>query len=100
MMARQTDEERLSALLARQAALQRKIRTAKARLTGQARRDDARRKIIAGALALEHLTRNPGSDFAKILFGLLDEYVRPDERPLFEFLPQREAAPAQSEAAA
>ena len=55
--------------------------------------EDARRKIITGALALEHLEKNPDSEFGKVMFRLLDEYTRPDDRPLFAFLPVREAAP-------
>ena len=55
----------------------------------QARRDDTRRKVIAGALALEHFEKNPGSEFGKKMFELLDEYTRPDDRHLFAFLPVR-----------
>jgi hypothetical protein len=51
-----------------------------------ARAQDARRKIVAGALALEHTIRNPGSEFARILTRLLDEYARPHERFLFDDL--------------
>jgi len=47
-------------------------------------------------LALEHLEKNPDSEFGKILFRLLDEYTRPNERFLFEFLPARDPpAPSQ-----
>ena len=51
------------------------------------RKADTRRKVIAGALALEHFVANRNSEFARILFRLLDEYVvRPHDRGLFEFL--------------
>jgi hypothetical protein len=83
--------ERLSTLQQRLAKVQRDIRLARAQEKNQARRDDARRKIIAGALALEHFEKYPGSEFGKILFGLLDEYARPEDRVLFAFLPVREA---------
>ena len=83
--------ERLSTLQQRLAKVQRDIRLARAHEKDQARRDDARRKIITGALALEHFEKNPGSEFSKVLFGLLDEYTRPDDRMLFAFLPVREA---------
>jgi hypothetical protein len=56
----------------------------------QKRADDARRKIIAGALALEDMAKSPDSDFGKKLFRLLDEYVRFEDRHLFEFLPKRD----------
>jgi hypothetical protein len=85
------DPERLKTLEQRLAKVQRDLRFARAQEKEQARRDDARRKIIAGALALEHLEKNPGSEFGKIMFRLLDEYARPDDRVLFEFLPVREA---------
>lgn len=64
------------------------IKLKQARLHQQARKDDTRRKIIAGALALEHATTNPDSDFGKKLFRLLDEYVITDrERALFDLAP-------------
>jgi len=91
-MPRQTDEERLAALNERMGRLQRQIRTIKSREKDQARRIDARRKIIAGALALEHFAKSPGSEFGETMFRLLDRYVRPEERVLFDFLPQREAS--------
>lgn len=86
--------ERLETLQQRLAKVQREIRLARAREKDQARRDDARRKIIAGALALEHYEKNPGSEFGRIMFRLLDEYVRPDDRALFAFLPGRDAPPS------
>jgi len=49
-----------------------------------ARKADTRRKVIAGALAVEHMEKNPASEFAKVLTRLLDEYVtRPYDRALF-----------------
>jgi len=73
--------------------VQRDLRLAREAQKDQARRDDARRKIIAGALALEHFEKNPGSEFGKIMFRLIDEYARPDERRLFQFLPKRDDRP-------
>lgn len=99
-MPRQSDDERMATLNARMAKLQRQIRTIKSREKDQARRIDARRKIIAGALALEHFERNPGSEFGQTMFRLLDRYVRPEERVLFDFLPKRDdGSPASSAAA-
>ena len=59
------------------------IRRLKSKNEKTARAQDARRKIVAGALALEHTTRNPGSEFARVMLRLLDEYARPHERFLF-----------------
>ncbi|MGE4046482.1 MAG: mobilization protein [Acetobacteraceae bacterium] len=92
--ARKADPERLKKLEQRFEKAQRSLRHARAQEKEQARADDARRKIIAGALALEHYEKNPGSEFGKILFRLLDEYARPEDRQLFEFLPKRDVTEA------
>jgi hypothetical protein len=89
----------LTTLEQRLQKLQRQIRKKKADDKDQARKDDARMKIIAGALALEHFARNPGSEFGKKMFALLDEYVRPDERFLFDFLPVRDPPAVQDNTA-
>ena len=91
---RRVEPEHLQTLEQRLAKVQRDLRLARATQKDQARRDDARRKIIAGALALEHFAKNPDSDFGKTMFRLLDEYTRPDERYLFHFLPIRDIPPA------
>ena len=88
-----SNSDRLLTLQQRLAKVQRDIRLTRAREKSQARKDDARRKIIAGALALEHFEKNPGSEFGKLMFRLLDEYARPDDRQLFDFLPVRNAPP-------
>ncbi|HTT82212.1 MAG TPA: hypothetical protein VMF67_01895 [Rhizomicrobium sp.] len=96
-MARMTDDEKLAALEKRKAdirvmqlRLNRQLRAVQSRQKSKARSDDSRRKIIAGALALEHAARNPGSEFGQVLFRLLDQYTRPEDRWLFEFLPPRD----------
>lgn len=93
-MPRMTDDEKLAALEKRKAdiramqlRLNRQLRAVQSRKKVQARSDDSRRKIIAGALSLEHAARNPGSEFATVLFRLLDQYTRPEDRWMFEFLP-------------
>lgn len=54
----------------------------------QKRKDDTRRKIIAGALILEHAEKNKTSDIAKKLNALIEEYVvKPNERSLFGLAP-------------
>jgi hypothetical protein len=87
---RKVDPEQLKTLEQRLAKAQRDLRYARSLEKKQARADDARRKIIAGALALEHFEKNPGSEFGKIMLQLLDEYTRPYERHLFDFLPVRD----------
>lgn len=99
-MARMTDDEKLAALEKRKAEirtqqlrLNRQLRAVQSRKKDQARSHDARRKIIAGALALEHFGKNPGSEFGQVMFRLLDQYTRPEDRWLFEFLPVRDPSP-------
>jgi len=94
---RKVDPEHLQTLEQRLARAQRELRLARAAQQDQARRDDARRKIIAGALALEHFEKNAGSEFGKVMFQLLDEYTRMEDRKLFAFLPLREAPPPATE---
>jgi hypothetical protein len=93
------DADTITTLEQRLAKAQRLLRAARNTEKKQARADDARRKIIAGALALEHFAKNPGSEFGKIMFRLLDEYARPDERFLFEFLPVRDPPAVQDNTA-
>jgi hypothetical protein len=91
---RKTDDERLAALVARRNRTDAAIRALKAKNEKIARAQDARRKIVAGALALEHTIKNPGSEFARIMLRLLDEYARPHERFLFaDLLPDASPAP-------
>ena len=54
----------------------------KARLTGLARRQDTRRKVLAGALLLELMNKDP--DLQKQMLGKLSAFLtRPDDRMLF-----------------
>jgi hypothetical protein len=43
---------------------------------------------------LEHFEANRDSEFARVLYRLMEEYVvRPHDRALFSFLPQTEPPP-------
>jgi hypothetical protein len=95
---RKVDDETLRTLEQQLAKAQRKLRQARAIEKDQARKDDTRRGVIAGHIALNHFERNAGSEWGKTYFRLLDEYVLPRDRFLFEFLPVREAPPASQEA--
>lgn len=87
-MSRKGTAEKLDALKRKRAELDAQIQAVSARQREAERKADTRRKILAGALALEHAEKNPESEFAKKLFRLLDEYVtRPHERALFPTLP-------------
>jgi hypothetical protein len=105
-MPRLTDDEKLAALHKRKADIKamqlrvnRQLRAVQSRQKSKTRSDDARRKIIAGALALEHFAKNPGTEFGQIMLRLLDQYTRPEDRWLFDFLPQRDVPPTMPEAA-
>ena len=91
---RKVDDDTLKTLEQRLAKAQRDLARARAVQKDEERRLDTRRKIIAGALALEHFEKNAGSEFGKVMLRLLDEYVLPKDRHLFEFLPVREVPPA------
>lgn len=80
--------KKLDALQKKAAALDAQIKAVKARERENARKLDTRRKIIVGALALNHMEKNPGSDFSKKLAALINEYVaKPYERELFDLKP-------------
>ena len=54
----------------------------KARLTGLARRQDTRRKVLAGAMLMELMDKDPQLK-AQMLGKLSTFLVRPDDRALF-----------------
>ena len=76
--------EKIAALEQEAAQIKARIQRERARVREDERKRDTRRKIIAGALALEH--KDPA--FQEALRRLLNEYVtRPDERGLFDLPP-------------
>jgi hypothetical protein len=84
------DDDKLRTLEQRLAKATRDLARARAVQKDEARRLDTRRGIIAGHIALKHFAKNAGTDWGKTLFRLLDEYVLPRDRFLFEFLPARD----------
>ena len=90
---RKVDDETLRTLEQRLAKAKRDLARARAIEKDQTRKDDTRRGVIAGNIALKHFEKNAGTDWSKQYFRLLDEYVLPRDRFLFEFLPAREAPP-------
>ena len=82
-MSRKTPEEKLQELTKKKAQLAAQITRTKAQVRGQERKRDTRRKIIAGALALEHAEQD--TQFGQALRFLLDKHVtRPADRELFD----------------
>jgi hypothetical protein len=98
-MPRLKPEERMSALLKRQGEITAQLKQLKAREKENERKADTRRKVIAGALALEHLAQHPESEFGRTLFRLLNDHVEERSRYLFAFLPKPEAPPSSANAA-
>lgn len=80
---RKSPEERLAELEERKRQITAQMQREAARIRERARKDDTRRKIIAGALALEH--QDP--DFQATLRRLLNKYVKAEDRALFDLDP-------------
>lgn len=83
MSTRRTPEEQLADLTKKQEQLQARIQKKRAEVSKMNRRQDTRRKIIAGALALEHADID--GQFGATLKRLLKDHVkRPEDRKLFD----------------
>ncbi|HTV87574.1 MAG TPA: mobilization protein [Stellaceae bacterium] len=94
-MPRPRTTDRLLLLRQKRDQLDAQLKALEARKKQAERKADTRRKVIAGALALEHFAKNRDSEFGRVMFRLLDEYVvRPHDRLLFPDLPEPQAAAA------
>jgi hypothetical protein len=95
-MPRRNTTDRLELLRQKRDQLDAQLKALEARNKLDERKADTRRKVIAGALALEHFEKNRDSEFGRVMFRLLDEYVvRPHDRALFPGLPRPETAEPQ-----
>ena len=75
-------EAQLEALKKRKSQLAAKISSLNARQQKEAKRLDTRRKVVAGAIALEHCEHDP--NFKELLGSLLNRFLtRPVDRELF-----------------
>jgi hypothetical protein len=87
-------------LEAKKKQVEEKLKLLAAREAGQRRRDDTRRKIIVGALAITHAEQDGHDEFRRELYSLVSRYTtRPQDRALFNLEPLEtpaEAAPAAS----
>jgi hypothetical protein len=88
--------ERLDNLKRKRAQLNAKISKLSARALAQRRRDDTRRKIIAGALLLDAVDADRAAEkptgIARWWDAKLIELKRPQDRALFELNPPGESA--------
>jgi hypothetical protein len=82
-MPRPANPDYITKLEQRAERINRQLRKARAAESDKARNDDARRKIIEGALCETHALANRRSDFAGVYVGLLKQYVRLEDRWLF-----------------
>lgn len=74
--------DRLEKLKEQRSQIEARIRDLEARRRAEERKRDTRRKVLAGALALEHAERDPA--FGEALSRLLrDGLTRPGDRELF-----------------
>lgn len=86
-MPRKSPDEKLAELEQRKGQIEAQIQRQKARLRVEERKRDTRRKIIAGALALEHASLNPA--FGEELQKLIRQHVtREGDRALFDLSPK------------
>jgi hypothetical protein len=99
-MPRLNPADKMTALLKKQEEIANQLKQLKAREKETERKADTRRKVIAGALALEHFAQHPESEFARVLFKLLNDHVEERSRHLFGFLPSPNPPAAASMAAA
>ena len=79
---------RLEKLIAKRKQIDAQIQKANAVERQKRRKADTRRKIIAGALAIEHMELHPNGDFARELQNLMHQHVtRPKDRELMGLAP-------------
>lgn len=97
-MARKTIEQQKEELSKKKEQIEARLKALDARQTLQERKDDTRRKILAGAIVLHHAKLKP--DFQKWLAGELNRSLdKPHDRALFEdwFAETLEAQPVPAE---
>ena len=88
--------DRLTRLEQKKAKIEADIAREKSRQKTKERKDDTRRKILTGAIALAHAERD--TEFHRLLYGLLDRFIEPDrDRALLGLAPK--ASPALPEPA-
>lgn len=86
-MARRTEEEKLAALSAKRKAIEAQIQAVTARQKERVRKDDTRRKILAGAVILAEAEKTPAAK--QRFMALLDQHlVRDIDRAVFDLPPK------------
>lgn len=86
MNRRKTPEEKIEELEKQRGVIQARLQRERAKVTSRKRKEDTRRKIIAGAIALEHAEQNAA--FGKELLRVMDQHVtRAQDRALLDLPP-------------
>lgn len=80
---RKSPQDKIADLKKKQEQLQAKIKNEEAKLKGEERRKDTRRKIVAGAIALEHMEHD--DNFRMTMIKLLNRHVKDSDKALFDF---------------
>lgn len=83
MPSKKTPAEKIADLEKKKAQLTAQIQKQKALERTADRKLDTRRKIIAGALALEHMELDP--EFRQTMIRLLSRHVKESDKHLFDF---------------
>jgi hypothetical protein len=92
-MARLNASDKKTALETKRAQIEAQLKALNAREKETARKEDTRRKVIAGAIALEHFEKHATGAWAAEFSDLLAKFVEPRSRHLFPFLTEK-ATPA------
>lgn len=79
-----TPAEKIAKLEEQQAQLAARIQNEKSKISKEKRKLDTRRKIVAGALALEHMEHNP--EFATEMVKLINRHTKEADKILFDDL--------------
>ena len=70
-MTKTSSGDRRERLAIKKQQIEARLKAIDAKAKTQDRKKDTRRKVIAGALALRHVVRNPKSDFSKQMNALI-----------------------------
>ena len=70
-MAKTSLTDRREKLAEKQRQISARLKTLDAKAAAQVRKDETRRKVIVGALALRHAELNPESEFARQMIALI-----------------------------
>ena len=86
-------DDKLEKLHAQRKVINSRIRQEQSRRNKRTRKEDTRRKILAGAWLLDEIEQR--EDFRKFVYKKLDSFLtRPNDRALFNLPPRSSPAPA------